>query len=84
MNNGKKGPVPIFKAPQNLRERATWLQHWVNTIFNVYGSVIEQAIKAMPDKNIDQMKEEIEMAKITIMDLINPEKWERENEPGKS
>lgn len=83
MNNDKKGPVPIFKAPENLRERATWLRHWVNTIFNVYGSVIEQAIRTMPDKNIGQMKEEIEMAKIELMNLIKPEKWESEDEPGK-
>lgn len=79
MNNGKKGPVPIFKPPEDPRERAVWLRRWVQTLFKVYYSVIDQAAAAMPYKNIKQIEPEIDVAKIELMHLITPEKWEKDN-----
>jgi len=80
MNNDKKGTVPIFEIPKDLRERAVWLRRWTETMFNVYGSVIVQAAKAMPNKSFDQIEMEIAAAKMELMNLINPEKWEGEDE----
>lgn len=84
MNNDKKGPVPIFKMPEDPREKAVWLRRWIESLFNVYGSVTIQAAKAMPDRNFDKMETETTAVKAEFLKLINPEKWERENESGKS
>lgn len=82
MNNDKKGPGPIFKAPEDPREKAVWLRGWVQSLFKVYLSVIDQVNVAMPEKNIKQIEKEVDAAKIELMHLIKPEIWEREDGSG--
>lgn len=83
-NNGKKGSVPIFKAPEDPREKAVWLRHWILSLFKVYLSITDHAAAAMPQMKFDQMQKEAEAVKAELMNLIKPEKWEREHEPGES
>lgn len=77
MNNNGKSPCLTFKMPEDPRERAVWLRRWVQTLFKVYYSVIDQVAVAMPNKNIKQIEPEIDAAKIELMHLIKPELWER-------
>ena len=84
-NNDKDKPVVLtFKMPTDPREKAVWLRRWVTSLFKVYYSIMDQAAAAMPEKNIKQVEPEIDAAKIELMHLITPEKWEREDESGKS
>ena len=84
MNNDKKGPVPIFEIPGDSRQKAVWLRRWIESLFNVYGSITIQAAKAMPDRNFNKMETEATAVKAELLKLINPEKWESENESGKN
>lgn len=84
MNNGKKEDYIPFKAPKDPRERAVWLRRWIQTVFKVYGSVMDQAAVAMPEKKIEKIVFEVDAAKIEVLNLINPEQWEKEDESGQS
>lgn len=82
-NNDKKGTVPIFNPPEDPREKAVWLRRWITSLFKVYFSIMDQAAAAMPEKNVKQVEPEIDAAKTELMNLITPEKWEKEDESGK-
>ena len=83
MNNDKKGTVPIFKMPEDPRERAVWLRRWIQSLFKVYLSITDHAAAAMPHMKFEQMEKEAKAVKQELMNLIKPEKWEKEDEPGK-
>jgi hypothetical protein len=83
MNNDGNGSGKIFKMPEDPRERAVWLRGWIQSLFKVYLSIIDQVNVAMPGKNIKQIEKEADAAKIELMHLIKPESWEKEDEPGK-
>jgi len=84
MDNGNDKNDLFLKAPQEPRKKAAWLRRWIETIFNVYGNVMDQAAKAMPEKNLETIVFEVNAVKEELLSLITPEKWERVNEPGKS
>lgn len=84
MSNDKNPPARNFYIPKDPRQRAVWLRRWIESIFKVYESIIKQIIEDMSDLSFDQVKIESEAVKNVILDLITPEKWEREDEPGKS
>lgn len=79
MNNDKKGTVPIFNPPEDPREKAVWLRRWIDSLFTVHGSATDQAAKAMPKFNFDKVYAELAAVKTELMNLINPEKWEKED-----
>ena len=83
MNNDGNGSGKVFKMPTDPREKAVWLRRWIQSLFKVYLSVTDHVAAARPEMKFDQMEKEADAAKIELMNLIKPEKWENEDEPGK-
>ncbi len=83
MSNDGNGSGKVFKMPTDPREKAVWLRRWVMSLFKIYYSIMDQTAAAMPEINIKQVEPEIDAVKIELMNLIKPEIWEREDEPGK-
>lgn len=84
MSNDGNGSGKAFKMPADPREKAVWLRRWILSLFKVYLSVTDHVAAAMPDMKFKEMEKEADAAKIELMNLIKPEKWESEDEPGKN
>ena len=83
MSNNGNGSTKTFKMPEDPREKAVWLRRWIQSLFRVYLSVTDQVAVARPEMKFKEMEKEANAAKTELMHLITPEKWEKDDEPGK-